>query len=206
MSTNFTPSYNDRIKVCDAPEYARKFNGATGTIVSPGHSRSGVRLDSVLNPGSKYGLFWFANTGLVPSDTKPIEMPDARIYISAANTAQNKNAMPVTLRCYTTKIQPGNLIAACDNHGEIFAARVVNIHGMELPENCDENRIGEVIGHVDDADYLCRQQRKNRINAIRDEMLDIYHGMSETELYETLARSNDRARELLGEYQKLTAN
>lgn len=202
--TDYIPAYNDRVRIGNKGDYQNKYKGITGTVISVGERRVGVCLDDIPNPRSKYGAYWFLIENLTRID-KADDEPERYNYCMARNAAVLDASNDILCRCSGSGIHTGDMIAASDESGRVFAVRVANVYGCALPAGLRDEPCLDVIGTVTMTDRARDELRNARIRSVLEHLREAEDEIPELQRYEALAQTDEHIRRLLDEYNHLTA-
>ena len=202
-----------------ASEYKKKYIGKTGTIESIFLTHDnitvyGVRFESLRNPISSKGLFWFRAESL--SLTNPVNnlINESEEILMFQNYVVAKvqfldNPVPVYSYAMYENYEPGTtVVVRTGSHGFALAkVHEVIESGFETfaEEKAKVTKGRQVVCRVDFSSYNARQEALKRATELQKQMDAKLREAQTMAIYEMFAEKDDSLKAMLEEFKSLSS-
>lgn len=200
-----------RVRVKNPYRYrTEQLYGLIGTVATNSGTNIGVNLDTVKNPRSSYGRYYFKPSDLeivnetnknMEENTDMSNEPKITNYYNAVKIQYLDSNTPnnCVYANFISDIKVGDMCVIKSAHhgfGLAIVVEVIDRNDFEIP-------VREVVTIVDTRDYDERVATRNKASELLNNMKERAKKLQDIALYQMLAENDPEMAELLKEYKGL---
>ena len=194
-----------KVKVIDGSKYGSKYTGKTGVVenTSCGNTAFGIRLNGLENPRSSKGLFWFSldEIEFIESEENVMLSQNENFFVAGVKFLDGTNRDKEYFYALFDEYYVGDLVVVQTGHHGLALAEISSI-GWTDKERVKCSR--EIITRVDMSAFEDRQEKRNALAKLKNDMDKKVKELQETAIYELLAEKDPTLAAMLAEYKSLT--
>lgn len=187
-----------------ADNYDNQFKGKIGTVEKLyNYDKVGIRINGCSNRCSSYGVYWFdiEDVELYESEVKEIMLDNFKVAIIAFLSGTNTGST-YAYALYDDSIKAEDTVVVMTGHHGLSIAKVIEI---DPPGATHKSvRYGrEIISRVDLSAYEDRQEKREKMTKLKNQMDAKVHELQKQAIYELLAEKDPALKKMLDEYKEL---
>lgn len=186
-------------------KYNKQLEGKIGTVERLyDYGKVGVKIEGCCNYRSSYGVYWFDEEDVEIYNGKEeqfIMLNNFKVAMVAFLSGTNTDSTyPYAL--YDDDLKPGDTVVVQTGHHGLSIAKIIEVNPPGVKQK--SVRYGrEIIAKVDFTAYEERQEKRERLIKLKNQMDAKVHELQKNAIYEMFAEKDPAMKQMLDEYKEL---